>query len=203
VSLRSRHDHRVGRAVVGGIVVALALLACGTVQGPGSLVSTSPEPAVPVGVTVYSIDERPEVPDLHGPTLDGGTFRLSAERGHVVVVNVWASWCQPCRDESPVLVRVAAATRMSGVRFVGIDEQDRDESARDFASAAGTTYPHLVDADGSLLASVRLVPRSAIPSTLVLDARGRVAARVIGPVDADTFESLVRSVVDSESGRSS
>jgi len=111
-----------------------------------------------------------------------------------VVLNVWASWCEPCRDESPLLAKVASSTRSAGVRFVGIDEQDRAESARTFAAAAGADYPHLVDSAGSLLASLRIVPSSGIPSTLVLDRRGEVAARVIGPVDAATFEQLVRSV---------
>ena len=75
-----------------------------------------------------------------------------------------------------------------------MDEQDRPESARSFAASASTTYPHLVDADGTMLASLRLVPSSGIPSTLVLDGTGRVVARVIGAVDATTFERLVTAV---------
>jgi thiol-disulfide isomerase/thioredoxin len=112
-----------------------------------------------------------------------------------VVLNVWASWCEPCRGESPLLGRVAAATSGAGVRFVGIDEQDRADAARTFAASAGTTYPHVQDPDGSLLHSLRLVPSSGIPSTLVLDESGAVAVRVIGPVAPETFQALVESVV--------
>ena len=111
-----------------------------------------------------------------------------------MVLNVWASWCEPCRAESPDLARIARDTAAAGVRFVGVDEQDRPDPARSFAASAGTTYPHLVDADGTLLSSLRLVPSSGIPSTLVIDGAGHVAARVIGAVDATTFERLVTSV---------
>ena len=119
---------------------------------------------------------------------------MTSLRGHVVVLNAWASYCEPCRTESPALARVAQQTAALDVRFVGIDEQDRAEPARAFAASAGATYPELVDADGALLGSLRLVPPSAVPSTLVLDRSGRVAARVIGAVDAATLDSLVRAL---------
>jgi thiol-disulfide isomerase/thioredoxin len=179
-------------------VAACALLAgCGTAATAGSPVRTTGPTSSSdqsVGVTVYPEGQRTTIPDVSGPTLDGRTWALSGQRGHVVVLNVWASWCEPCRSESPVLAGVARSTASAGVRFVGIDEQDRLDAARAFAASAGATYPHVVDADGTLLRSLRLVPSSGIPSTLVLDASGHVAARVIGAVDAATFEDLVRSV---------
>ena len=183
-------------AALGCVLVLAGCSSTGGSAGPrvsGSQ-ATSADAAQGVGVTRFAEGERPSVPDLSGTTLDGSTFRLSSLHGSVVVLNVWASWCEPCRDESPLLAKVATATRGAGVRFVGIDEQDRAESARAFAASAGADYPHLVDSAGSLLASLRIVPSSGIPSTLVLDRQGEVAARVIGPVDAATFEQLVRSV---------
>ena len=182
------------------VALSAMLVGCGSTVDAGTLVSTGANPtALSVGVTIYPSASRPSIPELAGPTLDGGPLALSSLRGHVVVINVWASWCEPCRAESPALARVADATRSAGVRFVGIDEQDRAAPAREFAASVGATYPHLLDSDGSLLSSLRLVPSSGIPSTLVLDAQGRVAARVIGPVDPATFETLVRSVVSGES----
>ena len=183
-------------ALLGGVLLLTGCSSAGGSAGPRVSVSqpTSADAGQGVGVTRFAAGGRPRVPDLTGTTLDGSTFRLSSLRGSVVVLNVWASWCEPCRDESPLLAKVASSTRSAGVRFVGIDEQDRAESARTFAAAAGADYPHLVDSAGSLLASLRIVPSSGIPSTLVLDRRGEVAARVIGPVDAATFEQLVRSV---------
>jgi thiol-disulfide isomerase/thioredoxin len=191
-----RHGVRGLAAALGGVLLLAGCSSSGGSAGArvsGSQ-STSADAAQGVGVTRFAPGERPTVPDLSGTTLDGSTFRLSSLHGSVVVLNVWASWCEPCRDESPLLAKVATATRGAGVRFVGIDEQDRAEAARAFAASAGADYPHLVDSAGSLLASLRIVPSSGIPSTLVLDRQGEVAARVIGPVDAATFEQLVRSV---------
>jgi len=186
------------RARVAIIAMTCAVLAgCGAATGAGARVSgpASGDPAGSgVGVTTYPVGQRPTIPDLSGSTLGGSSLAISSLRGKVVVLNVWASWCEPCRAESPALARVARDTAAAGVRFVGVDEQDRPEPARSFAASAGTTYPHLVDADGTMLASLRLVPSSGIPSTLVIDGTGHVAARVIGAVDETTFERLVTAV---------
>lgn len=187
-----------GTRVLAAALCLAAISACAARTDTGTHVSGSPS-ALGVGVTVYPVGQRPSIPDVSGTTLDGSSLALSSLRGHVVVVNVWASWCGPCRDESPLLGKVATATSSSGVRFVGIDEQDRADAASSFAASAGTTYPHVVDADGRILASLRLVPSSGIPSTLVLDRSGAVAARVIGPVDASTFQRLVVTIVDGAS----
>jgi thiol-disulfide isomerase/thioredoxin len=189
--------HRVWTRAALSVVSCVLLAGCAATGGAGSSSPESPShgPASVVGVTTYPVGQRPTIPDLSGATLDGRTLALSSLRGQVVVLNVWASWCDPCRAESPTLARVARDTASSGVRFVGVDEQDRPDSARAFAASAGTTYPHLVDSDGTLLSSLRLVPSSGIPSTLVIDGSGAVAARVIGPVDASTFEGVVRAVV--------
>jgi thiol-disulfide isomerase/thioredoxin len=189
--------------VVCTVVAGLLLAGCSALDDPGSRVSTSAGAASGAGpgITLYPEGQRAEVPDLTGKTLSGTTFSLSALRGHVDVLNVWASWCEPCRTESPVLASAARATAGDGVRFVGLDEQDRADAAREFAASAGTTYPHVIDDNGTLLGSLRIVPSSGIPSTLVLDGSGRVAARVIGAVDAASFEALVRSVVTPSPGR--
>lgn len=185
------------------LLSSVLLAGCATSGGAGSRVSgAAPSAGDRVGVTVYAVGERPTIPDVSGTTLDGASFALSALRGHVVVLNTWASWCEPCRAESPVLAQVATATASAGVRFVGIDEQDTPAAARAFVASAGTRYPHVVDADGVLLASLRLVPSTGIPSTLVLDAHGLVAARVIGPIDAATLRSLVTSIATPPSSSS-
>jgi thiol-disulfide isomerase/thioredoxin len=150
--------------------------------------------AAVVGVTTYAAGSRPALPEVSGRTLDGTETSLASRHGHVVVINIWASWCGPCRTESPALARAAEQTAGLGVLFVGIDEQDVAANARAFAEEAGTTYPQLVDEDGTILAALRLVPLSAIPSTIVLDPKGDVAVRVIGPIDPATFTGLVRSL---------
>ena len=192
--MSSKGRHR----IVGTVLVGFLLAGCSPSGDSGTRVSASGgTTSGSAGITLYPVGGRPNIPDLTGTTLGGTTFTLSSLKGHVVVLNVWASWCEPCRTESPVLASAARATSGEGVRFVGIDEQDRADAARSFSVSAGTTYPHVVDDNGSLLTSLRLVPSSGIPSTLVLDNSGRVAARVIGAVDAATFEALVRSVIAS------
>jgi thiol-disulfide isomerase/thioredoxin len=149
-----------------------------------------------VGVTTYQVGNRPTLPALGGTTLQGAPLQLKSLLGHVVVLNTWASWCYPCRAESPALAKIAADSQHLGVRFVGIDEQDNTIKAVAFVTTTGATYPQLIDSDGKLLQSLRLVPPSAIPSTLVLDSSGFVAARIIGPIDPATFASVVTAVVD-------
>jgi len=121
---------------------------------------------------------------VSGVTLDGRALSLADLRGHVVVLNTWASWCYPCRTELPALASVQRATAGRGITFVGIDEQDSSSAARAFLVAHGVSYANLTDSDGQLLASVGLVPPAAIPSTLVVDRAGDVAARIIGAITA-------------------
>jgi thiol-disulfide isomerase/thioredoxin len=166
------------------VALALALLVAGCSGPSGDPSSTgNGAPALTLGLSTYAPDQRVTIPAISGPTLDGSTLDLHSFSGSVVVLNVWASWCAECRSESPALATLATDPRLSQVRFVGIDEQDKPAAAQSFASAAGTTYPHLVDPDGSLLARIPLVPSTAIPSTVVIDQEGRIAARVIGVVD--------------------
>jgi len=183
---------RIARLLAGAALLA----GCAATAAPPAAVGSSAPAAASqnLGVTRYAVGQRPQIPELAGTTLDGSSLYVTSLRGHVVVLNAWASYCEPCRTESPALARVAQQTAALDVRFVGIDEQDRAEPARAFAASAGATYPELVDADGALLGSLRLVPPSAVPSTLVLDRSGRVAARVIGAVDAATLDSLVRAL---------
>ena len=132
-----------------------------------------------VGLTLFSGPARQEV-RLSGATLSGRTFTLDALRGHVVVVNVWASWCAPCRAESPLLASMARRLRPRGVAFVGIDERDDAGAARRFAVRAGARYPELFDRTGELLTRLPQLPQMGIPSTLIIDPAGRAAARIIG-----------------------
>lgn len=145
-----------------------------------------------IGVTVYPIGSRPSSPDIEGATLEGPRLDITKWRGHVVVINVWGSWCSPCRAEAPALARAAEETRSKGVRFLGIDTRDSAGAARAFARNYSIRYPSLSDPDGAILMQYsNLVPISAIPSTLVLDRQGQVAARVVGKVDYTTLRSLL------------
>jgi thiol-disulfide isomerase/thioredoxin len=143
-------------------------------------------------VTQLAATERMDPVAFGGTTLDGTPFDLRSLRGHVVVVNVWASWCAPCIAEAPGLQQVHEETQAEGVRFIGINTEADQAAARAHERRFGVTYPSLADDGGRVLLRLRgSLPPTATPSTLVLDRHGRVAARVIGRVDASTLRSLV------------
>lgn len=144
-----------------------------------------------VGLTRYAEGSRPPAPPIVGSTLTGGNFAMSRTKGSVVVINVWASWCRPCRVESAALARASAHFAGRPVRFVGIDEQDATASAKKFVASTGAAYPDLVDSAGRLLAMFTVLPQAAVPSTLVMDRTGRIADRVIGPVNESEINRLV------------
>ncbi len=122
---------------------------------------------------------RGTIPELAGEDLlePGKQITLSGYAGKVVVLNIWGSWCGPCRAEMPGLQRVYGQTRNSGVQFLGIDVRDEVRSApQDFVRNLGITYPSIYDPPGRSLLALQGYPRSVVPSTIVLDRRHRVAA---------------------------
>lgn len=151
------------------------------------------------GLVVYPPEKRTRVPDLEGTTLDGDSFKLSDWAGNIVVINVWASWCGPCRAETPDLVRLAREYDDRGVQFLGIDTRDNLSSARAFVAKFKVPYPSLFDEGGRALLPLRgIIPSAVIPSTVVVDRHGKVAARVIGPV---TYKTLNGVLEDELAGR--
>lgn len=170
------------------LVALLAVLctACSTTNGHSTSTSLG------VGSQVFPVAQRTAVPRLSGTTIAGAPFDLHDVLGHgLVAVNVWASWCGPCRQEMPVLAR---ATTGRSLRVVGIDERDSSRSAQRFARSRGADYPSLADPDGKLLALLRMLPQTGVPSTVFLDREGRVAARVIGPVDRRVLRRVLRQL---------
>jgi thiol-disulfide isomerase/thioredoxin len=124
---------------------------------------------------------RPDA--VTGTLLDGTSFDLASWRGKVVVVNFWGSWCPPCRDEADALEQVYKDTEPRGVQFLGIDTRNDDvPRALAFMRKHGVTYPSLSDPSNLLALRFPGVPPSAIPTTLVLDRQGRIAARHSGSI---------------------
>jgi thiol-disulfide isomerase/thioredoxin len=143
------------------------------------------------------IAEREVLPPITGALLQGGSFDSRQLRGMVVVYNVWGSWCAPCREEAPALRRVAEQTRPDGVRFIGINVRDNDASALAFERRYEIPYPSIRTGDSqeALLAFGPKLPPSAVPSTMVVDRDGRLAARVIGKTTYGTLSALVEDVL--------
>jgi thiol-disulfide isomerase/thioredoxin len=139
--------------------------------------------------------DRPAVPALSGPLDGGGRLSLVADRGHVVVLNFWGSWCPACRAEAPGLAAAARRFTPAGVRFVGVDVADNQASALAYMRHFRIGYPSMDDpGDAIVLNFHKLVPIAEFPSTLVISRDGRIAARVIGIVTYADLERLIRKV---------
>jgi thiol-disulfide isomerase/thioredoxin len=168
------------------IVLAFALTACG---GGGS--STSEESFVSGdgSTTFIKISDRKIAPVITGMTLSGENYTYKKDR--VAVVNVWASWCSPCRAEAPTLV--ALANKYTDVAFIGILTRDNPANAEAFERRFNIPYPTVID-DSILLGFKGSLPANAIPTTVVLDKSGLVAARISGVVTVASLSKLIEKV---------
>lgn len=121
-------------------------------------------------------------------------------RGTVVVINVWGSWCAPCRKEAPELARLATETEPLGVRFLGIDIRDNKSAAVAFERNYGITYPSVFDPDSRTMLGFKTLTPRAVPTTYVLDRGGRVAAVSIGPLTARDFLPIIKGITSERTG---
>jgi thiol-disulfide isomerase/thioredoxin len=147
-------------------------------------------------VTVVPPDQRKPAASVSGPRLGSKDTLSTADfAGRVVVINVWGSWCPPCRQEAPDLEAASRQTRDKAA-FVGITTKDYDPApAEAFVRAFKITYPSIYDPTGSVLLSFAGdLPPSAIPSTLVIDGHGRIAARILGTITTDSLVDLIDDV---------
>ena len=142
------------------------------------------------GATSYiSISDRVAAPVLSGMTLLGTNYTLPTNA--IAVVNVWASWCSPCRAEEPTLA--AMAQKYSDVKFVGILTRDNPVNAEAFIRKQQSPYPTLID-DSVLIGFSKSLPANAIPTTLVIDKNGLVAGRISGVVTIASLTELLEKV---------
>ncbi len=133
--------------------------------------------------------KRPDAPSLALPRLGApGRASLDDYRGRVVVLNFWASWCAPCRDEAPMLERWHRRIASQGGTVLGVDALDAEDDARAFLRRFKITYPNIRDAAGE---NLRPFGIAAYPETFVIDRRGRIAAVVRGPVDEEFLQREV------------
>jgi thiol-disulfide isomerase/thioredoxin len=138
-------------------------------------------------VTFIEKAERIAAPVLSGMTLSGKTFIFNP--GQVAVVNVWASWCSPCRAEIPILIELA--NQYTQTQFMGILTRDNPATAEAFARRFAIPYPTFID-DSVLIGFKGSLPANAIPSTVLLDKQGNVAARISGEVTLTSLSKLIR-----------
>ena len=171
------------------LVIALVAVTTLTACGGGS--STAEESFIEGSgaITKSDFKDRKAAPALSGMTLTGKTFIFNP--GQVAVVNVWASWCSPCRAEIPTLIELSR--RYPDVQFMGILTRDNPVNAEAFARRLAMPYPTFID-DSLLIGFKKTLPANAIPSTVLIDKSGNVAARISGEVTLTSLSKLIRKL---------
>ncbi|WDF35149.1 TlpA disulfide reductase family protein (plasmid) [Arthrobacter agilis] len=146
-------------------------------------------------VAEYAPESRGEAVRLEGTLFDGTTLNQDDWAGDVVVLNFWYAACAPCRTEAPTLNAVREEFKDQGVRFYGINVRDERSTAEAFERNFGVTYPSFEDRGGDILLDLtQYVPPQAVPTTLILDRKGRVSARILGLAEKTTLTTLVEDV---------
>ncbi len=168
-----------------GVALSVLLTACGGGSSTGSRSYVAGNGTV----TFIKAADRQPAPTIEGATLEGGTFRLAAHR--VAVINVWASWCAPCRAEAPALASLSKT--YPEVSFVGVLTRDSTATANAFVKRFGIPYPTLID-DSILMGFHNSLVANAIPSTVVIDKNGKVAARISGEITVASLTDLINRV---------
>ncbi|GID95600.1 TlpA family protein disulfide reductase [Amorphoplanes digitatis] len=150
------------------------------------------------GVIECTPDRRPEAREVTGELLAGGTYDVSQDRGKVVVVNFWGSWCNPCRAEADDLEQTYQATRAKNVTFIGVNSRDDRDSAKAFERGR-VTYPSIFDDDGSVALKFD-VTQVGTPATLILDRQGRIAAGMRRATTVGELQPLVERIAAERNG---
>jgi len=143
---------------------------------------------------LIAVEDRQTLPALAGTTLDEQPLDVADYRGQVVVLNFWASWCPPCRAETPALLEVAEQTADLGVQFIGVNVKDERSSAVAFERNQEVTYPSLYDQPGELLLRFRRIVPQTPPTTLIVDEQGRIAGFFAGQVRLSDLLGPVQQV---------
>lgn len=198
-----RSPRRVAFMVTGALALALVTGACtedpNSVAGQAKAGDGKGYVAGDGSVEQLPVAQRADPVTLAGTTVDGRPWStVNDAAGKVVVINVWGSWCPPCVEETPQLQRVWESYSTAGkpVAFIGVNIKEGAATASAFLRANGVTYPSLSDGESGGQPMLALQGKaSATPSTLVLDRKGRIAARVLGATTAATLTALVDDVL--------
>lgn len=144
-------------------------------------------------MVTYPAGQWPAAPEFTATSLTGAPINFSSYRGKVVVLNVWGSWCPPCRGESQTLKYLDEEYGPQGVAFLGDDIQDTPTNALDFLKGEGITYPSVNDANGAVEQRLAIAaPINGTPTTLVIDKTGHIAGMIDGPVTWPDMTTLLR-----------
>jgi thiol-disulfide isomerase/thioredoxin len=188
--------------IVIALIAVLALSGCATDSlakdyGSGGTNYTDGS-GLPVQIPA---DKRTKAIDFTGTTVDGKTLTASNSRGPVTVVNFWYANCAPCRAEAPFLQGLYEKYQSDGVKFIGVNIFDQSPGALSFEKTYKISYPSVMDVDSGAarIAFAGAVAPTATPTTFVLDAKGRIAARIVGQLESQSILNTLISDTLAES----
>ena len=196
---------RLGLALC-AVATAVALAACsGGSAGDASTATASSgdfdfQGNTPLG-EVIPAEAREFAPAFEGELLDGTPFESTAFAGNITVINFWGSWCAPCRVETPEFQAVYADVADLGVQFLGVDVKDDRQLAQAFVESVGAEYPSLFDPRGEVALAFRGFPANVVPSTIVIDTAGQVAAVYVAVVPEDDLRRALDLLLAEEAPR--
>ncbi len=144
---------------------------------------------------------RESAPAFEGELLDGTRFESTSLAGDITVINFWGSWCAPCRVETPEFQAVYADVSGSGVHFLGVDVKDNRQLAQAFVDSVGAKYPSLFDPRGEIALAFRGFPANVVPSTILIDREGRVAAVYVAVVPEEDLRAALDLLLAEETPR--
>lgn len=179
-----------GKNIVAGALAAFLLAGCGAEIPTGYRPPESTTPAT--SVTTFDVAQRQSPVEISGTTLSGQEFS-TAELEGIVVVNAWASWCAPCREEWPTFVEIES--NYPQVNLLGLNEADDLTAAQEFVNDAGGTWTHLRDPNQLLALESGTISGNFLPGTIVLDKQHRVAAKFIGKVTEPELTRIIEQLL--------
>lgn len=194
MTVAPRFAARTAAALAAAVLAAPVLVGCA--EGVGSTGDKGYIDGKGV-ITLLPPEDREKPDDVGGETLEGEQVSLDDHAGKVVVMNVWGAWCPPCRAEADELAAAARELADDEVVFLGINTRDNSrDNALAFQESKSVPYPSIYDPGGSNLLAFRgTLPPQAIPSTVIIDAQGRVAASIIGEITSvTTLVDLVEEI---------
>ena len=178
---------------VGGVVLLLALLGYAMIRASDREATSF---AVQSALRNIPVTVRP-APDFTLPLFDGTTLRLADLRGRPVLVDFWASWCVPCREEAATLEQVWQSYHATDLLFIGVSVQDREVAAQDFLEEFAITYPNGRDADGRISIDYGLM---GVPEKFLINRQGQIVRKLVGPVPAAVLTDLLDALIRGDYG---
>jgi thiol-disulfide isomerase/thioredoxin len=178
------------KKLAASLITALLITGCGIDIPAGYRPSQSSAPNA--SITEIARDQRSEPIEISGPDLDGEPVSTASMSG-IVIVNAWASWCPPCREEWPIFVEIQ--NTYPEVNLLGLNEADDRNAALDFLSSQDGSWPHISDPNQAISSKADVVQGSYLPGTIILDKQHRVAAKFVGPVNESDLSRILEQLL--------